>query len=85
MKYLEIFLNIIFLYIEPGYTVWSVDSEVGGTWYIGSAAGGSLCPADQRNNYSHRTGRKSWRYKDGSGDVVEAGPGNIRLTCTKNN
>ena len=74
----------VFLHIAPGATCWIVSNEVGwdGTWYIISASAGSLCPADQRNNYSHhRYGQKSWLYIDGN-DGVEAGPGNIRLTCT---
>ena len=71
-----------FLHITPGTTTWVVRSEVGGgTVYIFSPAAGSLCPADVRNNYSHRHGVKSWLYDNGS-DGAEAGPGNIRLTCT---
>ena len=56
----------LFLHIPPGlYTYWSVRNEVeeGGSWYIASSASGSLCPADQRNNYNHRRGWESWRYQ----------------------
>lgn len=71
-----------FLHTRPGYTNWGVRSEVGGgTRYIASAAAGSLCPADVRNTYSHRLGYKSWAYDNGP-KLVEADPGNIRLTCT---
>ena len=72
-----------YLHTIPGKVNWFVSSEVGGgTGYIFSpASAGSLCPADQRNNYSHRFGWKSWSYLTGS-QWVEAGPGNIRLTCS---
>ena len=74
----------LFLRIPPRSTYWIVWSTVGidGTPYIGSQSAGSLCPADQRNNYSHSDGQKSWKYVFGSGRAVEAGPGNIQLTCT---
>ena len=75
----------LFLHIAPRTVNWSVSSTIGiDTEHIGSGAAGSLCPADPRNTYSHVVGRKSWVYRSGS-DEVEAGPGNIRLTCTKNN
>ena len=77
----------LFLRIPPRSTYWIVWSTVGidGTPYIGSQSAGSLCPADQRNNYSHSDGQKSWKYVFGSGRAVEAGPGNIQLTCTSHN
>ena len=80
-KFRNLFLSI------AGHTAWEVRNEVGrdGNAYIRSPSAGSLCPADQRNNYNNFFGLKSWLYKDGDYDVLEAGPGNIRLTCTSHN
>ena len=54
----------IFLQILPGDSYWSVSDKVGGgKEFLRSASAGSRCPADQRNNYSHRNGYKTWRYR----------------------
>ena len=72
----------IYLHVWPGYTAWNVSREVGGcTVYIHSPAAGSLCPADQRNTYSHRRGWNSWRYYSGS-KWLEAND-NIVVKCSK--
>ena len=87
----------LFLHIALEYdSTWSVGSKMGewgenGDEYIHSASAGSLCPADQRNNYNRRENRKSWRFNSGSMSNVygylwaEAGPGNIRLICPSHN